>query len=125
MLDIVELSLVSTIFCERSAVSPGLLPIIIEVAQKNNKEPHAAHLPSLYHVQHAQIAAPKRTTVAALRRSARRWLRSAGLLERLLKILKNRLISSMYATAQKCPHINGILEKLSIAKKFSREYMLL
>jgi len=38
MLDIVELSLVSTIFCERSAVSPGLLPIIIEVAQKNKKE---------------------------------------------------------------------------------------
>ena len=38
MLDIVELCLVSTIFCERSAVSPGLLPIIIEVAQKNKKE---------------------------------------------------------------------------------------
>lgn len=36
MLDIVELSLVSTIFCERSVVSPGLHRIIIEVGQKNN-----------------------------------------------------------------------------------------
>jgi hypothetical protein len=41
MFDIVELSLVSTIFCERSAVSPDLHRIMIEVAQKNNQEPHA------------------------------------------------------------------------------------
>ena len=41
MLDIVELSLVSTIFCEWRAVPPGLHRIIIEMAQKNNQELHA------------------------------------------------------------------------------------
>jgi hypothetical protein len=54
---------------------------------------------------------------------ARQWPR--GRLPKAIEDIKNWLISSMYATAQKCRHINGILEKLSIAKKFSREYMLL
>jgi hypothetical protein len=65
------------------------------------------------------------TTIAARPRSARCWLRSTGLLDHLLTIIKNGLISSMYATAQKCRHINGILEKLFVGKKFSRQYMLL
>jgi hypothetical protein len=64
------------------------------------------------------------TTIAALRRQTM-LLGSRKLLDRLLKILKNGLISSMYATAQKCFHINGILEKLFVGTKFSREYMLL
>jgi hypothetical protein len=38
---------------------------------------------------------------------------------------KTWLIRSMYATAQKCPDINGILEELFSVKKFSREYMLI
>jgi hypothetical protein len=54
---------------------------------------------------------------------ARQWPR--GRLPKAIEDIKNWLISSMYATAQKRRHINGILEKLSIAKKFSREYMLL
>ena len=65
------------------------------------------------------------TTIAALRRRTMLARGSRKLLDRLLKILKNGLISSMYATAQKCFHINGILEKLFVGTKFSREYMLL
>jgi hypothetical protein len=39
--------------------------------------------------------------------------------------IKSRLIRSMYATAQKCRDINGILESYPLAEKFSRKYMII
>jgi hypothetical protein len=78
----------------------------------------------------ANGACERYTTIAALRRRTMLTRGSRKLLDRLLKILKmkilkNGLISSMYATAQKCFHINGILEKLLVGTKFSRQNMLL
>jgi hypothetical protein len=73
----------------------------------------------------ANGACERYTTIAALRRRTMLTRGSRKLLDRLLKILKNGLISSMYASAQKWLRIDGILEKLFIGKKFSREYMLL
>jgi hypothetical protein len=122
MLDIVELSPCKHDFCERKgAPFPSFHRIIIDVAQRTtgNYMPFRTCRLTIC----GKIAALGALLLPRTSGFARQWPR--GRLPKAIEDIKNWLISSMYATAQKRRHINGILEKLSIAKKFSREYMLL